>query len=70
MKRSKLGKRIKELRIASGFTQKKLAERIGLSEWALLRIEKHGARASEAEVFCSIARALDVSLDYLMGGLK
>lgn len=64
---SKVGERIKERRLELKFTQEELARLAGLSKGFLSDLE-NGNRSVRAENLLSIARALSVSLDYLMKG--
>ncbi|HBU11545.1 MAG TPA: XRE family transcriptional regulator [Clostridiales bacterium] len=58
--------RLKELRKAKGFTQKSMAEYLGMVEQAYQMYE-YGKREPNHETTIKIADHLDVSLDYLMG---
>lgn len=60
-----LGK-IKSLRKAAGFTQKQLAEAVGLSEQAI-RMYELGKREPSADVIRRIGKALDVAPESLRG---
>lgn len=61
------GVRIKMIRTTKGMTRDKLAEKVGISGKFLYEIEQ-GKKRFSAEVLCSIAKALDVSCDYIMFG--
>ncbi len=60
-----VGKRIKECRKGARLTQEKLAEMVNISPTYLSEIET-GHKKAGREVMCNIAKALEVSLDYLM----
>lgn len=53
---------IKEFRKKKGYTQKELAEKVGISRTALIRYE-NGATSPNIEVIEKIADVLDVPLD-------
>ncbi|MEY8335389.1 helix-turn-helix transcriptional regulator [Lachnospiraceae bacterium 47-T17] len=55
-----LGGRIRELRSAKSFTQKQIAERIGVSKQRYARIE-NGANHIMLELLSKIAGALDIT---------
>lgn len=57
---------IKELRKASGLTQKQLAEKVGLSEQAI-RMYELGKREPSSVVIERIGKALDVAPESLRG---
>lgn len=61
-----IGNRIKNLREASNLTQKELADKIQLNHSVLSRIES-GERPARDEEIKKIAKALDVSSDYILG---
>lgn len=60
-----VGERIKELRRAAGLTQVDLADRAGLSQSEVCRMEK-GQRSITVDRLSSIARALGVSASSLL----
>ncbi len=60
-----LGKRIKEERLKSGFTQEALAETVGLSAVYIGQIER-GQRKLSLESLVSVANALNVSVEALL----
>jgi y4mF family transcriptional regulator len=64
---STVGERIKNRRIELGWTQDVLAEKAGISKSFLSDLE-NGKRSVGADKLFDIARALGVSLDYLMTG--
>lgn len=59
--------RIKDVRKARGMTQVELAERSGMSQAGLSRIEGGVDLSMTADTLVKIARALEVSSDYLLG---
>lgn len=59
-------KRLKELRIKKGITQKDLAERVNASPKSMSAYENSG-RIPELDVLINIATELDCTLDYLFG---
>ena len=62
-----LGQRIAECRATLGWTQKKLAERAGISVTFLSELE-NGHRMPGTEIALRMADALGVSIDYLLRG--
>jgi len=60
---------IKVWREYRGFTQQQLADAAGISKPYLSQIET-GKRTGATEVLSAIAKALDVSLDEIVGGEK
>lgn len=64
----KLGKKIRNERTKRHMTQEKLAESIGISVSFLGHIER-GSRKASVETLVSIANALQVGMDYLLGEL-
>lgn len=60
------GERLAELRIKSGFTQKVIGEKVGVSKSAFANYES-GERHPNFETIVKIADALNVSVDYLLG---
>lgn len=61
-----LGKRLKELRIASGLTQKQLADILGINSVTYLHYEKE-QREPPLSLLADMAKFFDVSVDYLLG---
>ncbi len=57
---------MKQLRQASGLTQKQLAERIWVSKAAVSNYELY-ARCPTPEILMKLARVFHVSTDYLLG---
>ena len=64
---SSVGERIKERRLEIRWTQDQLCTKAGLSKSFLSELE-NGKRSVSASNLLDIARALNVSLDYLMTG--
>jgi len=62
-----VGKRIKKRRTELGWTQETLAQKAGVSKSFLSDLE-NGKRNVGADTLHDIARALTLSLDYLMAG--
>lgn len=58
--------RIKQLRLAHGLSQKKLAMETALTEQAIQRYE-YGERKPAYDVLIALADFFDVSIDYLVG---
>ena len=58
--------RLKEQRKLYGFTQREMAERLGVSQPSYIRYENGSAEPSQ-ENLVKIADAFDVSVDYLLG---
>ncbi len=63
-----IGLRIRDVRQQRGISGRELGERIGKSESYISSVE-HGRKTS-ADAIVDIADALDVSLDYLMRGIR
>lgn len=61
------GARIKERRLAAGFTQEQLAEAVGVDRSTIGRIEI-GINGCSVDMFVQISIALNTSLDYLILG--
>lgn len=64
-----LGQRLKELRIANGYTQKDIAEKLGINSVTYLHYEK-SQRQPPLELLTDIATFYDVSVDYLLGRVE
>ena len=60
----KIGKRIKDVRTAKGFTQEYLAEKLGIDPSFVSRIE-NGHNKGSLETYINICKILDTSLDFL-----
>lgn len=61
-----LGARVKASRERAKLSQRELADKIGISEISVMRLEK-GRRAAKSDELEKIATALDVPLSYLVG---
>ena len=61
-----LGAKIKELRKEKGLTLEQLAEKIGSGKSYIWEIENKGVKRPSAEKLAAIAKALDVTTDYLI----
>lgn len=61
-----VGERVRVAREAAGISQRSLADKIGVSEYTIIRLEK-GRRAAKSDELEKIATALDVPLSYLVG---
>ena len=61
-----LGQRLKELREEKGFTQKQLAEKLGINSVTYLHYEKE-QREPPLTLLADISRFYGVSVDYLLG---
>ncbi len=62
------GKRIRQVRLAKGFTQESLADTVGLHRTYIGNIER-GEESVSVDNAAKIARALKVSLSELFKGL-
>ena len=62
----KLGQRLKELREEKGYTQKQLAEKLGINSVTYLHYEKE-QREPPLALLADISRFYGVSVDYLLG---
>lgn len=65
--RNDIGVRIVLARTRRGWTQKELSEKTGLSQKALSLIEKGHSHRLYAETVVRLAKAFDVSTDWLLG---
>ena len=61
---------LKKLRNKKGWSQEKLAREAGISYNTLIKIERGGIKNPRLETLIKLARALDVSLDKLVGSQK
>ena len=59
-------KRVKELRVENGITQKQLAEKLHTTNSAVCDWEK-GRSQPDLQMLANIAKLFDVSVDYLLG---
>ncbi len=62
-----IGKRIKEARKDKGWSQEKLSEEIDVTTVYISRVER-GSSQVNLKRLAQISKALDVSLEYLIGG--
>lgn len=62
----KISERIKSIRVSKGFTQKQVADAIGVTEVSLQRFE-YGSSRPSLDTLIALADYFDVSLDYLVG---
>lgn len=65
----KIGNRIEKLLKASGYTQKKLALMVGVTEAAMSRYLRND-REPKIEVVANLATALNTTSDYLISGIS
>ncbi|MDE7215002.1 MAG: helix-turn-helix domain-containing protein [Clostridia bacterium] len=61
-----MGKRLKELREERGYTQKQIAEELGLNSVTYLHYEKE-QREPPLALLADIAQFYGVTVDYLLG---
>lgn len=61
-----LGQRLKELREENGYTQKQLAEKLGINSVTYLHYEKE-QREPPLSLLADLAKFYGVSVDYLLG---
>ena len=59
-------KNLKDLRIENGYTQKEVADKLGINSVTYLRYEK-SQRQPPLKLLVDIATLYDVSVDYLLG---
>jgi len=62
-----LGKRVTELRLKKGFNQKELADASGITQATISRIESEQVHQLKSEALKRLAKALGVTVDYLVG---
>lgn len=62
------GEKIKDLRKKKGFTLEQLAEMVGSGKSYIWGIENKGVKRPSAEKLSAIAKALDVTTDFLING--
>lgn len=60
-------KNIKELRNKKGWSQEKLSREADISYQTLIKIERGGIKNPKIETMIKLAKALDVSIDELVG---
>jgi len=61
------GKKLKQLRKESGWSQQKLAEKAGLSYNVITKIEQGAAKNPNIQTMIKLANAFQISLDDLVG---
>ncbi len=61
------GKKLKELRKKSGWSQQKLAEKAGLSYNVITKVEQGAAKNPNIKTMIKLADAFEISLDELVG---
>jgi transcriptional regulator with XRE-family HTH domain len=66
--RAAFGKRLRQLRLAKGFTQESLADTVGLHRTYIGNIER-GEESVSMDNAAKIAKALKISLSELVKGL-
>jgi transcriptional regulator with XRE-family HTH domain len=59
-----LGKKIRQLRLQRGWSQQELANKVGIGQKQVSAYERD-ANTPSGEIFIALAKALEVSLDYL-----
>ena len=62
-----IGQRVHAARVAAGLSQGQLAERAGVAQAAISRIERGETREPGVLIMAGIARALDTSIEELVG---
>ena len=62
-----IGERIKRQRVKRGYTQTELAERSGVKQSLISRLEGGSRDNPSADVLRGLARALGCTADYLIG---
>lgn len=58
--------RLRSLRKAKNLNQNQLGQAVGLTQFAISKIER-AERAVSIEVICALADYFDISVDYLIG---
>ena len=61
-----LSKRLKELRMESGLTQRELGERVNVTKVSICCYE-NGTRVPTLDTLTKLGETLDVDVDYLLG---
>jgi len=69
MQRTEFGKNLRKTRKSKGLTQKILAEKVGLTDAYICRLEINN-RYPKIETLLKLAAVLEISLDELMFGEK
>ena len=65
-----IGERLKDLRLANGFTLKEVADRIGVSEGTVQRYESDYIKVIPYDSITGLADLYDVEPGYIMGWVK
>jgi transcriptional regulator with XRE-family HTH domain len=63
----RLGEKIQRLRAERGLTQQELADRAGVSQTIISRLESRSRHNVNADVLKGLAKALGCTTDYLVG---
>jgi transcriptional regulator with XRE-family HTH domain len=63
----RLGEKIQRLRAERGLTQQELADRAGVSQTIISRLESKARHNVNADVLKGLAKALGCTTDYLVG---
>jgi len=63
-------KNLKKLRNKKGWSQERLAREAGISYITLVKIERGNIQNPKLETLIKLAKALDVSIDRLIGSQK
>ena len=63
----RLGEKIQRLRTERGLTQQELADRAGVSQTIISRLESKARHNVNADVLKGLAKALGCTTDYLVG---
>ncbi|MCM1438879.1 MAG: helix-turn-helix domain-containing protein [Roseburia sp.] len=64
--KTNLGQRLKDLRTEHGYTQRELAEKLGINDVTYLHYEKE-QREPPLSLLADIAKLYGVTVDYLLG---
>ena len=62
-----MGERIRDARMAAGMTQEQLSAATGLKQFHISRIERGDIKDVLGDTLARLAKALNVSADYLLG---
>jgi transcriptional regulator with XRE-family HTH domain len=62
------GDRLLRARRQAGLSQEELGKKLGLPVWTISRLERGGRTNLSPDVFRQLSRALNVPLDWLLGG--
>lgn len=65
MEKQSLGSRLREARVRTGLSQRRLAECAGIGEMYLSEIER-GLKMPSMNIFLKLITTLDVSADYIL----